>query len=258
MHTDLLISDNSLALLNSTLVLILALTFLSNFTQDPVFYPFCQKNTLITHIHYPGIDQLLDLLMKHYRYLLAAAALTLLASCGKKEQPEAGLDLQQPKQVKVKPLSQSLIPSGHWLFNPLHCSDSIPSNGVFDLKIDGNAINYIGITQNGQWHGIESSVFSSELSDYLKTNDAACFSVDKEKLVFARFTAPGTEFYLAFNPKTGVVFTRSDNGIVPGTIFNLDVLKNFAFVQIETSELYEESTPDTESQTDEGVIYENQ
>lgn len=228
--------------------------FLGGLPKKIIFFGF----TLNRVYHFQGLTGF----MKKQHYLIFAASLTLLTACGKNDaDQQASSGQPKQEQVKLKPLSASLIPNGHWLFNPLHCSQSLPSQGVYDIKINGNAFEYIGITQQGEWHAVDAPEFSSKLLQYLENDSATCYQVEKDKLVFATFTAPGTQLIVGYNPGSGVIFTESDGLIVAGTQFNMDTLKEFTFVHVDDVEPIDPLLVEQPTQTEndeEGVIYENE
>lgn len=196
--------------------------------------------------------------MNMKKTLASAVVLLLLSACSKDDsQPTEQTQTPVP-QVQHKPLAQELIPNGHWLFNPLHCSKELPSNGVFDLKINEYNLTYINITQSGDWAEIDVKAETHKsVQDYLASDSAKCLGMSKDQLKYARYTAPGTQFDFVLSPKSSAVLMITKEGIYPALAFDEKVLTGYKYVEQNSTEEPLELSKEKQAQTAQDVEYTN-
>jgi hypothetical protein len=139
------------------------------------------------------------------------------------------------------PLKVELIPRGHWLFNPMHCKEQLPSVGVYDLKVDNNDMTYIGITQSGRWLTFENENAKAEIDALLDSDAFNCFKPEREyDVVMATYKAIGTNMVFAIIPGHPVLFRYQHGKYEPAAPFNKDVLKGFTFIETQQDDPYVE------------------
>lgn len=179
----------------------------------------------------------------------------MLSACDK--QPQVSEPVIKPTPiVKPKPLAASLIPNGHWLANPLHCSKQLPSQGVYDFKIENYAHTFIGITQEGKWDGVETDTYKARIEAFLATEQASCLPNDMSKMIVAKYSAPGTTKILAYTLGTGFVMVIHDDSIDIATRFDMDMLKSFEYVELMSPDAIDDTVLNV-AEGDDGVTYEN-
>lgn len=174
---------------------------------------------------------------------IAATLLFPLAGCGKKieEAPVKKVEIK----TSLKPLSNALIPNGHWLVNPLYCAKQLPSQGVYDFKISDTTFTMIGIDQKGAWYSLDDQALRDNAQSFLETDNATCLDMSLDALTYATFTAPGTKLTLAYSPGADSLIVIKGNEAHLATRFDMDILKHFEFVEIEQPDVIDEEEPQT-------------
>ena len=168
---------------------------------------------------------------KRIQLSLGVLAIAILTACGPKveDQPILADAAAKPKPAV---LSDSQIPHGHWLVNPLHCLKQLPSHGVYDFKIKSQVLTTNGIKQQGEWNKLDAENIIPRLSEYLASDLASCVDIDIGDISFASYTAPGNRLEVGFVADKDILFVLKPDSILLAKNFDVQVFRDYTFVEI--------------------------
>lgn len=186
---------------------------------------------------------------------LLISAVFALTACNNDQSVSKVDKVESKEQQRIEPvrLDKKLIPDGHWLVNSHFCKKQLPSLGVYDFKIEQDKFTKIGISQDGKWYQSEEPKFKEVVLQSLSDENFKCAAINEEKLVFARYEAVGTAMNIAFEPGAKYLITQTKDTLDLAVIFDVEILKNFEFIQIDDLSSVEdvseeESLPSEENQ----------
>lgn len=170
--------------------------------------------------------------------LLIATLSVLLVGCDSSNQADS-LNGSVKAVNAEQTLAASLIPDGHWLFNPRHCLKELPSAGVFDVKVEQSNFTYIGITQIGKWTTLPLGTVKESLNKFFSLRENKCFAPTSDYTpVLARFKAPGTDMTFVVIPGHDKIFRLQGEEIIPAANFDASFLKQFKFIEVQKNDPY--------------------
>ncbi|MAA92974.1 MAG: hypothetical protein CML21_00420 [Rheinheimera sp.] len=170
--------------------------------------------------------------LKHLLSVAMGTALLIsLNGCGKK--PEVVPEKTLVTRPALKQLPSALIPNGHWLVNPLHCSKQLPSQGVFDFKVNGHEIVTFGIEQKGKWHQFDDEAVKAQANRFLSSDKASCLTFPTDNLIYASFSAPGTEYTLIYASGSDKLLLIDGQNTHLASKFDIEAFRTYEFVELE-------------------------